>query len=32
MLPKIQLQTVNSTRVFSLKCRQITNYARTRAY
>jgi len=29
ILPKILLQAVNSTSVFSLKCRQITNYTST---
>jgi len=32
ILPKIQLKTVNSTSVFSLICRRITNYASTQAY
>jgi len=31
ILPKIQLQTVNSIIVCSLKCRRITKYASTRA-
>src|SRR6218665_2212527 len=31
-LRKIQLKTANSTSVFSLKCRRVTNYASTRAF
>jgi len=29
ILPKIQLKTLNITSIFSLKSRQITNYAST---
>jgi len=32
ILPKIHFKTVNSKGIFSLKCRQITNYASARAF
>jgi len=32
ILPKIQLERVNRTSVYSLKCRRITSNAITRAY
>jgi len=32
ILPKMQLKAVNSSNVFLLKCRRITNDASTQAY